>query len=226
MKSRILLLEDNPLTAKGLQYLLERENYQVDVKACLDEVDAAAHASRYDLLLFDIALPDGESLELARALKAQRQDLPVIFLTARADQKDVVRGLELGADDYITKPFHNRELLLRIHNVLRRRQATAREMKYGDLVFSIDNNTVKVGGENIVLTALEYRILARLIAAPGTVISRAELLDEIYDASGKVVTDNALSACVKRLRQKLGRPDYIETIKNLGYRLAPEGVSK
>ncbi len=226
MKSRILLLEDNPLTAKGLQYLLERENYQVDVKARLDEVDAAAHASRYDLLLFDIALPDGESLELARALKAQRQDLPVIFLTARADQKDVVRGLELGADDYITKPFHNRELLLRIHNVLRRRQATAREMKYGDLVFSIDNNTVKVGGENIVLTALEYRILARLIAAPGTVISRAELLDEIYDASGKVVTDNALSACVKRLRQKLGRPDYIETIKNLGYRLAPEGVSK
>lgn len=223
MKPRILLLEDNPLTARGLEYLLTREGYQVEVKSRVGDVDPASPTMPYQLLLFDVALPDGESLELARTLKARFPTLPIIFLTAKSDQAAVVRGLELGADDYIAKPFHNRELLLRIHNLLQRQEQLPQTTHFRDLTFSAQDNILRRGDQAIVLTALEHRILARLIAAPGAIVSRADLMDEIYDASGKAVTDNALSACMKRLRQKLGHPDYIETIKSLGYRLAPEG---
>lgn len=218
---KLLLVEDNPLTAKGLQYLLEREQYDVDVASSLAEAEANLAMHTYRLVLLDVSLPDGDGFTLAEALH-KAQDTAVIFLTAKDDEADVVKGLELGAEDYITKPFRNRELLLRIQKALRPRGASTQVAQFGNLAFNPTTGEAVVTGVTISLSAVERRLLACLLENAGQVVTRERLLDEIYDASGSIVNDNTLSVYLKRLRQKLGPSVPIKTIKSIGYRLCTE----
>lgn len=219
---KILLVEDNPLTAKGLQYLLEREHYDVSLAENFATALTLLATHTFDLALLDVSLPDGEGYDLVHQIRAKDPNVAIIFLTARDNEADVVRGLELGADDYIPKPFRNRELLLRIRNVLARRHLVSNRIQVGALEFDYDQQTVRVGGAPIELTALERKLLACLLENSGRIVTRERLLDEIYSASGRIVNNNTLSVYLKRLRKKLGHPDLIKTVKNLGYRIMGE----
>lgn len=221
MNTYILLVEDNPLTAKGLTYLLEHEGYQVAVAPNL----ASARSLDWEalrLVLLDVSLPDGEGFQLAQEIHTRAPHLPIIFLTARDDEADVIKGLELGAKDYITKPFRNRELLLKIRNHLQSSVPTTRKLAFGIFSYDSSNGNLSVNSEAVVLTALERRLFLCLLEAQGNIVSRERLLDEIWEASGKVVNDNTLSVYLKRIREKIGQPDAIQTVKNLGYRLIGE----
>lgn len=218
---KILLVEDNPLTAKGLQYLLEREHYDVDVASSLAEAEASLAMQTYRLVLLDVGLPDGDGFALAETLRRQA-GTAIIFLTAKDDEADVVKGLELGAEDYITKPFRNRELLLRIQKALRPQGNVAQYLEAGNLKLNRATGEAVVDKKSVVLSAVERRLLTCLLENAGQVITRERLLDEIYDASGSLVNDNTLSVYLKRLRQKLGASVQIETIKSVGYRLRAE----
>lgn len=219
---RILLIEDNPLTAKGLMYLLEHEHYDVDLAENLTMASGLISTHRFDLVLLDVSLPDGEGYDLVRQIHAQDSNIALIFLTARDGEEDVIHGLELGADDYISKPFRNRELLLRIRNTLSRRHLVSNKIKIGTVEFDYDKQFLRVDDSPVELTALERRLLICLLENAGRIVTRERLLDEIYSASGRVVNDNTLSVYLKRLRKKLGRHDLIQTVKNLGYRFKRE----
>lgn len=215
---KILLVEDNPLTAKGIMYLLEREHYDVSLAENFVAALSMIAAHEFDLGLLDVSLPDGEGYDLAGQIRAKDPNIALIFLTARDNEEDVVRGLELGADDYITKPFRNRELLLRIRNVLARRHLVSNRVQVGNVEFDYDEQIVRIDGAPVELTALERKLLGCLLENSGRIVSRERLLDEIYSASGRIVNDNTLSVYLKRLREKLGQPDLIQTVKSLGYR--------
>ena len=217
MAAKILIVEDNPLTLKGLSYLLERESYQVDAATTSELAQDRLNINHYDLVLLDVSLPDGNGFDLARSLRESNPQVPFIFITALDDETNIVRGLELGADDYVTKPFRNRELLLRIRNALSRQGKTNTEIKIGEFALDPASGTFTVSGQAIPLTALERRLLACLMENSGRIVTRERLLDEIWDASGKTVNDNTLSVYLKRLRGKLGDPSTITTIKNVGY---------
>lgn len=218
---KLLLVEDNPLTAKGLQYLLEREGYTIDVAGSASEAEACLATHTYHLILLDVSLPDGDGFSLAK-LAAKTLSAPIIFLTAKDDEADVVKGLELGAEDYITKPFRNRELLLRIQKALRTRSGQESTLTVGKLTLDLVHGDIKLENSSIALSAVERRLLTCLMENAGQIVTRERLLDEIYDASGSIVNDNTLSVYLKRLRQKLGVKVSIETIKNMGYRLRGE----
>ena len=219
MSAKILLVEDNPLTAKGLQYLLEREQYQVEASASFEDTMTKLAGEHFDLALLDLALPDGDGFDLALTLRQRHPRTPFIFLTAKDDETDVIEGLSLGAEDYITKPFRNRELLLRIHNALHRHQKDYAKLTAGPITYDFDSHRVMVNNAEINLTALERRLLQCLMENAGKIVTRERLLDEIYAASGSIVNDNTLSVYLKRLRSKLVGTDQIRTIKNVGYRL-------
>lgn len=216
---KILLVEDNPLTAKGLQYLLEREKYSSDVALDLSTARDFLQDRHYHLILLDVSLPDGSGFELARLAREEYPDTPIIFLTAKDDEDDVVAGLELGAEDYITKPFRNRELLLRIRKATRRQSHESSILACGAVSYDVKTNELKVHQKSIILSPLERQLLLCLLENPGQVITRERLLDEIWNASGSVVNDNTLTVYMKRLRTKLDLPGAIVTVKNLGYRL-------
>lgn len=217
MAAKILLVEDNPLTLKGLSYLLERENYRVDAATTSELAQEKLDSSNYDLILLDVSLPDGNGFALVKYLREGHIKTPFIFITALDDEADIVRGLELGADDYITKPFRNRELLLRIRNALGRQRKTSEEINLGKFSLDPASGNFTVDGRVVSLTALERRLLACLMENAGRIVTREHLLDEIWDASGKTVNDNTLSVYLKRLRGKLGDTSVITTIKNVGY---------
>lgn len=222
--ARVLLVEDNLLTARGLEYLLEREKYDIHLAISVTAARAELEQEKFDLVLLDVSLPDGTGFGLARELSDQ--SLPaerkpaIIFLTAKDDEADVVRGLELGAEDYITKPFHNRELLLRVKKALRKTpENITRILTTKHITLNLDTGETLVDGQKIELTALEIKILACLLEANGAIVTRERLMDEIWTASGSVVNDNTVSVYIKRLRQKLGDVSLIETVKNMGYKL-------
>ncbi len=222
--ARILLVEDNLLTARGLEYLLEREKYDIHLAISVTAARAELEQEKFDLVLLDVSLPDGTGFGLARELSDQ--SLPaerkpaIVFLTAKDDEADVVRGLELGAEDYITKPFHNRELLLRVKKALRKTpENITRILTTKHITLNLDIGETLVDGQKIELTALEIKILACLLEANGAIVTRERLMDEIWTASGSVVNDNTVSVYIKRLRQKLGDVSLIETVKNMGYKL-------
>lgn len=218
---KLLLVEDNPLTAKGLQYLLEREGYAIDVASSMSEAEACLATHTYHLILLDIGLPDGDGFSLAGTAK-KTSSAPIIFLTAKDDEADVVKGLELGAEDYITKPFRNRELLLRIQKALRTKNGLGSTLEVGKLSLDFTHSDIRLSGSSLALSAVERRLLTCLMENAGQIVTRERLLDEIYDASGSIVNDNTLSVYLKRLRQKLGSEVAIETIKSMGYRLRGE----
>ncbi len=222
---KILLVEDDPSIIMGLSYSLQKEGYSV--VACSSVATATQQLTQdsFDLLILDLSLPDGSGYEVCQAQK-QLRDAPVIFLTARDDEISVVQGIEMGADDYITKPFRLRELLSRIKMVLRR---CYRE-KEQDQQIILDNLTINTAsgritkkGEDLLLTALEYRLFLSLLNNDGKILSRDNLLADIWDAGGEFVNDNTLTVYIKRLREKIEddpvHPRIILTVRGTGYLL-------
>lgn len=217
---KILLVEDNESIILGLEYLLRQEGYQVQTAGNIREADASVRENAPDLILLDIALPDGDGFEFCREVK-RKWNFPVIFLTAREEEADVVKGLDLGADDYIIKPFRNRELISRIRSVLRRNGKGASLLKCRDIVLDLESGKVVKGGEELNLTRLEYRILSTMLSYPDKLFTREEILADIWDISGNYVNDNTLSVTMKRLREKLGDAEggIIKTVRGIGYRI-------
>ncbi|QWC23470.1 response regulator transcription factor [Bacillus haikouensis] len=224
---RILLVEDDRTIAAGLEYSLRQEGFETVL--CYDAGTAKSvirdRLDGIDLCLFDLSLPDGSGYELCELVKKQG-DKPVIFLTALDDEVNVVMGLDMGADDYITKPFRIRELLSRIRSVLRRYQKQPAQpnvwLEIGDIRIHTLEGKVYKHGEEVVLTALEYRLLLIFANHVGQVLTRAQLLDRIWDVAGDFVNDNTLTVYIKRLREKLEddpqRPEIIKTIRGMGYK--------
>lgn len=220
--AHILLVEDDGAIAKNLTYLLEGEGYTVTVVHTQKDAIEALETGSFDLFLLDLSLPDGSGYTICSAAKRQG-DTPVIFLTATDEEASVVTGFELGADDYITKPFRPMELLSRIKNALRRHGGSAPIFELGGLKVDTVKGSVSKNGKEVFLSALEYRLLLTLIATPGKIYTRGELLDSIWDAGGDFVTDNTLTVYIKRLREKIeddpGEPAIIKTVRGLGYRV-------
>lgn len=223
---KILLVEDDRTIALGLEYSLKQEGYEVEIsydyETAKERIEEEAEA--FSLFLFDLSLPGGSGYDLCKLLK-EKGDYPVIFLTALDDEVNVVMGLELGADDYITKPFRIRELLARINSVMRRYDLSPRPklLTIQDISVQAEKGKVYKGGEEIHLTALEYQLFLTLLNHKGQVLSREQLLENIWDIAGDFVSDNTLTVYIKRLRQKLeddpGKPRIIQTVRGLGYKL-------
>lgn len=224
---KIFLLEDEEAIGMGLEYSLKQEGYEV--VWCRKAADALRRIQEEasDLYILDVNLPDGNGYDVCRAIK-EMGDYPVIFLTVNEEEVNVVMGLELGADDYITKPFRVRELLARVKSVLRRycRDSGDGILRIRELVVNTAEAKVYKRGAEIVLTAMEYRLLLALMNNQGAVLSRNNLLEHIWDVDGNFVDDNTLSVYVKRLRDKLeddvAHPQYIKTVRGRGYTIEQE----
>ena len=174
---------------------------------------------RYDLYLLDIGLPDGDGYEICNYIKS-KEDVPVIFLTAKDEESDVVQGLDMGADDYVIKPFRTRELISRINNILRRyERESTNTLRAGNIIIDLDASRVYVNDKEVIFTALEYKILVLLFSNIGKTMTRDNILDKIWDVAGNFVNDNTLTVYVKRIRAKLDENDVIKTIKGIGYRV-------
>ena len=218
----IFLLEDDDAIAMGLSYSLENEGYTVTVAKSVSQALEIINQKNFSMYLLDLTLPDGSGYSVCKRIK-EIGDFPVIFLTAYDDEVNVVMGFELGADDYITKPFRLKELLVRIKSVFRRYNNDNGDgkIKVRDLVVNTNEAKVYKNGNEIVLTAMEYRLLLILLNNRGCVLSRTQLLENIWDVAGDFVEDNTLTVYIKRLRDKIEEnptePEYIKTIRGLGY---------
>lgn len=219
---RILLVEDDKSIIENLSVFLRREGYAVDFATGQKEATAKLDAGRYDLILLDVSLKDGNGFSVCSAVKAV-SETPVIFLTASDDEYSVVAGFDVGADDYIGKPFRPRELLVRIRNVLRRSGSAGSLVGYGGISVDTQKGTAFKNGIEIYLSALEYRLLLFFLNNRGKVLSRSQLLGEIWDVAGEFVNDNTLTVYIKRLRDKIEddpqQPAVIRTVRGLGYKL-------
>lgn len=222
---RILLVEDDSAIALGLEYSLSQDGYTPVLCGTVREALDALERGPFALALLDLSLPDGSGYDICRAIKS-RGDIPVIFLTARDDEVNVVMGLDMGADDYIVKPFRVRELLSRIRTVLRRAgkpAANGGAVEYGSVQIFPAQGRVTKNGQDVFLTALEYRLLMTLVNNEGRVLSRSQLLESIWDVSGDFVNDNTLTVYIKRLREKIEddpqEPRIIKTVRGMGYRI-------
>lgn len=220
----ILFVEDDPVISTGLVYSLKQEGYVVFHCRNYSEAVTAIDHNSFDLALLDLSLPDGSGYELCKQIKDKNIELPVIFLTALDDEVNVVMGLDMGADDYISKPFRLRELLSRIKSVLRRSKShdsTSAMMSLGNISINTTQAKVFKSGEEILLTAMEYRLLLLLAGNPGQVMSRGKLLEDMWDFAGDFVNDNTLTVYIKRLREKIeddpGHPKIIKTVRGMGY---------
>lgn len=219
---RIFLVEDDPDIARNLGRLLGAEGFAVTRAAGQGEALAALAGGGFDLALVDISLPDGNGFTVCTAIK-QAMDIPVLFLTASGEEASVVTGLTMGADDYIVKPFRPRELVARIRAALRQYGRAATAFRVGGLQVDTANGTVTRDGQEVFLSALEYRLLLAFVNNPRAVLTRERLLAELWDAAGEFVNDNTLTVYIKRLRDKIepdpAAPRYILTVRGLGYRL-------
>lgn len=222
---QIFLVEDDGVIAKNLSLLLRSEGFAVTCAFTKSEAVSCLLDKRFDLALVDISLPDGNGFAVCTEIKAW-QDIPVLFLTASQDEASVVTGLTMGADDYITKPFRPRELIARIRAALRKSGKAPTVFKIGALCVDTTSGIVKKNGNEVFLSALEYRLLLVFVGAPKSVITRDRLLNEVWDASGEFVTNNALTVYIKRLREKIEdnptKPQIILTVRGMGYRLGRE----
>ncbi|MCM8901137.1 response regulator transcription factor [Caldicoprobacter algeriensis] len=221
---KLMLVEDDEAIAVGLEYSLSQEGFEVTT--CYNAASALERIASedFDFAIIDISLPDGNGFDVCKKLK-EKGDTPVIFLTARDDEGSVVMGLDIGADDYITKPFRLRELHSRIRAVLRRANKAGEDhiISIGSLTVNLAEGKVKKDGREVFLTALEYRLLLTLISNRGRVLTRDQLLQSIWDVSGDFVNDNTLTVYIKRLREKIEddpqNPTIIKTVRGIGYRI-------
>lgn len=223
---KLMIVEDDRTIAAGLQYSLEQEQYEVvlchDVASAKQAIEE--HYQQLELYIFDLNLPDGSGYELCKLVK-NLHDAPVIFLSAIDEEVSIVMGLDMGADDYITKPFRVRELLSRMKSVMRRYQVQAPARNIITLQYiTINTAEAKVykKEQELILTALEYRLLLIFANHPNQILSRTQLLEKIWDVAGDFVNDNTLTVYIKRLREKLeedaAEPQLIVTVRGLGYK--------
>lgn len=221
---KILIVEDDAMIASGLSYALEQEGYEVKTADCVAKARQVIDGESFSMAILDITLPDGTGYELCKLIKS-RTDLPILFLTACDDEVNVVMGLDMGADDYVTKPFRIRELISRIKTILRR--YGRRPDESNDFVIKnirVDLKMAKVfkDGNPVELTAMEYRLLLTMINHKGQVLTRNQLLEGIWDVAGDFVNDNTLTVYIKRIREKLendpAHPELIQTVRGMGYR--------
>ncbi len=219
--NRILLVEDDPGIVKSLTEFLNAEGFQVASASGQTAAIQLFDREPFDLVLLDVSLSEGNGFATCASLKS-RSTVPVIFLTASGDEGSTVAGLDIGADDYIAKPFRPRELVSRIRNSLRR-SGNRSIVRLGNVTVDTDKGVVSKNGAEIALSALEYKILLTFIANRGRMLSRAYLLDEVWGMAGDFVNDNTLTVYIKRLREKIendpGNPEIIKTIRGMGYRV-------
>ena len=213
----ILLIEDNINIAKGLKYSFDKNNYNLILKTSIKEVkEYLKNNTDIDLIILDITLPDGDGFELfENTIKAL--NIPTIFLTAKDEEDSIVKGLNIGAEDYITKPFSTKELLARVNKVLLRCKKES-IIKVKDISFDLDRMIVKKKDKQIELTSLELKLLNLLFLNINKVVTRNEILDKIWEWTGNDVDDHTITVYFKRIREKLGT-DIIITIKGIGYRI-------
>jgi two-component system phosphate regulon response regulator PhoB len=225
MPTKILLIEDEPDIRKTLEYNISREGYDVISASSLKEARDHLYSTSFSLVLLDLMLPDGSGLDLCREVKSdsEKMHIPIIILTAKDDEVDKVVGFELGADDYVTKPFSVRELILRIKAILKRKvkkQSLEVHRQFGDLIIDSESHEVSLNGENITLTALEFKLLSQLVDRRGRVQSRDQLLSDVWGYSADVTT-RTVDTHIKRLREKLGSMGkYVQTIRGVGYKFS------
>lgn len=218
---RLLLAEDDATLIRMLTSFLTGEGFQVTSVTGQASAIEAMETNTPDLALVDISLAEGNGF--AVCARAKELGVPVIFLTASGDEYSVVTGLDMGADDYVAKPFRPRELVSRIRSVLRRTGKRQSVISLGDLVIDTDKGCVLRNGRDLYLSALEYRLMLVFVQHRGQILSRDKLLEEIWDSAGDYVGDNTLTVYIKRLREKIEPdpqdPRYIRTVRGMGYRL-------
>lgn len=219
---KILVVEDDTLIVRNLSELLRQEGFAVTTASGQKEALQAAENVGFDLALLDISLLDGNGFSLCKSLK-ERYQLPVIFLTATDDEASVVMGLDMGADDYIIKPFRSMEMISRIKSVLRRTGRAQAVFEIGNLRVDSVQGTVHKNGKEVYLSALEYRLLLVFLNNRGVVLSRSKLLESIWDIAGEFVNDNTLTVYIKRLRDKIEddpqNAQIIRTVRGIGYKV-------
>lgn len=212
----VLLVEDNELLAKGLIYSFEQRDYKVICVINVVEALQVIKNNKIDLAILDVSLPDGNGFDLYKNNIKERK-IPTIFLTAKDEEDDIVKGLELGAEDYITKPFGVKELLVRIDKIiLRQKKNTVIQIK--DIYFDMDKMDVYKDDRKIELTSLELKILHLLFLNINKVVTRNDIIDKIWEWTGNDINDNTVTVYLKRIREKL-QSDIIITVKGIGYRI-------
>ena len=222
--TKILIVEDDKNITNTLTYYLQNEGFKIETAKNKNEGIEKIKEKTYNLILLDITLPDGNGYEIYHEVKKEK-NTPVIFITALDEEKDIVKGLDIGADDYITKPFRTRELLSRIKNVLRhtKQEEIEEKIKIGNVEINEAKGIVLKNGKEIELTALEYKILTLLFENRGRIISREQILANIWDENENYVNDNTLTVYIKRIREKIeediNSPKIIKTIRGLGYKI-------
>lgn len=229
MASRILLVEDDQLIVESLVELMSSEGYAIDSvstqweaisRVLLDPAEGGG--APYALVLLDVTLAEGNGFAVCSAIKQQRPELPVIFLTASDDEFTTVAGIQMGADDYIAKPFRPRELLARVAAVIRRSGSSRGSLRLGPLLIDVDRAHVERSGRDVVLSALEYRLLLLFAMNAGKLVSRDMIREALWDEAGTYIEENTLSVYIKRLRDKIeddpSEPRLIVTVRGLGYK--------
>ena len=222
--TKILLVEDDKAIVANLTEFLNNEGYAVRSVSGQTTALKLLAEEKADLVLLDVALAEGNGFATCKAIKDE-YDIPVIFLTASGDEYSTVTGFDLGADDYIPKPFRPRELVSRIKNVLRLTGNTGKTVKLGDVIVDTEKGVAMKNNKELFLSALEYRLLLVFINNRGIVLTRTQLLDSIWDIAGEFVNDNTLTVYIKRLREKIeddpANPKIILTVRGLGYKVEP-----
>ena len=220
----ILMIEDDSTIAFGVKYALEQEGFNIDICKDLESSRKNIQEKEYSIILLDVMLPDGNGYDFCKEIR-ENNEIPVIFLTACDEEVNIVMGLDIGGDDYMTKPFRVRELISRIKAVLRRRSTyseSKKVLKLGSLSIHTLEARVFKNGEEVFLTSVEYKLLLILIQNKNTVLSRSKILEKLWDVTYDFVNDNTLTVYIKRLREKIednsADPKYILTVRGMGYK--------
>lgn len=215
MAVKILVTEDDAFLRDGLCEMLKKEGYHVVSAGTVADAKEQFLKEHFNLVILDVMLPDGNGFDMCAFIRSKNEDVPILFLTACDDEVQVVRGLDAGADDYVTKPFKLLELLSRIRALLRRYKTTV--FTCDDIVIDVNTMTVKKAGQVVFLTPTEFQILSTLVRNNGVIVTRNILLENIWDDGGAFIDDNTLSVHISRLREKIGT-EHIVTVRGIGYR--------
>lgn len=233
MNQKILLLEDDISLIDGLRYSLRKNGFEVEVARTVEEASQKLlSAPQFDLLILDVTLPDGTGFDVCETVRKKNSRIPILFLTASDEEVNIIRGLDCGGDDYITKPFRLGELCSRIHALLRRAGTVGEEqavrLECGDISIDLLNSRVLSGGRTLDLTSAEYRLLCLLVKNAGRVVPRAVILNHLWDEAGNFVDDNTLSVYIRRLREKVeadpSHPKHLLTVRGFGYQWREENL--
>lgn len=221
---KILMVEDDSTIAFGVKYALEQEGFKIDICKDLEMARLHINEKSYDIILLDVMLPDGNGYDFCKEIR-EIKDIPIIFLTACDDEVNIVMGLDIGGDDYMTKPFRVRELISRIKAVVRRNQGEDKGkkiLKYGDLSIHTLEARVYKGSKEVFLTSAEYKLLLILIQNENIILSRNQILEKLWDVTYDFINDNTLTVYIKRLREKIeddtSNPKLIITVRGMGYK--------